>query len=491
MEKDTNTRLDFDMNKSFSRIIMKRSSNYKSFLAILIMLFVEVGQSYSQNAEQKNGFGAFYGIQKYAGSSGDEYSQFSSSDFMAGISYSRYLTKTFDFGLAFSFARLDHYNANYNGGPYFYLNEMYNTNVHLKAKLFREGSLVRPYLLAGFGYNYNDVLRGRNSANDREKFGTTNVPLGGGFKIKLDDNVTFDIETTWNKVLGNFDLESSSKDPDAFMYHTIGLTYAFGKKPTDSDADGVPDYRDRCPDTPRGVQVDEFGCPKDNDADGVPDFMDRCPTVPGLEKFDGCPDRDGDGIEDAFDKCPDVPGVAEFFGCPDSDGDGIPDAQDKCPDAAGLCQFDGCPDRDGDGVPDYIDECPDEAGTVANKGCPEIKKDDIEAINAMLNKVYFDFDKYEVKSESFEALNKIVNILSENPSYKVLIEAHADNIGSNAYNNSLSARRGDAVKNYLISNGINESRLTTQAYGKTRPAASNSTAQGRALNRRVEFTISL
>lgn len=479
------------MNNNSHRNFMKLIFSYKNLLASLFFLFIGAGLTNAQKVEQKNGFSVFFGNQKYAGSAGDEYSRFSTSDFMAGVSYSRYLTKTFDIGLAFSFARLDHYNSNYNGRPYFYINELYNTNLHLKAKLFSEDAPVRPYLLAGFGYNYNDVLQGRNSANTGEKFGTTNVPLGGGFKIKLDDRVSFDIETTWNKVLGNFDFESSSKDPDAFMYHTIGLTYAFGKKPTDTDDDGVPDYRDRCPETPRGVQVDEFGCPKDNDADGVPDFMDRCPSVPGLDKFDGCPDRDGDGIEDAFDKCPDIPGATEFYGCPDRDGDGIPDSEDKCPEVAGLCQFDGCPDRDGDGVPDYLDECPDEPGTVANKGCPEIKKDDIEAINAMLEKVYFDFDKYEVKSESFDALNKIVNILSENPAYKVLIEAHADYIGSNAYNNRLSARRGDAVKNYLILNGINQSRLTTQAYGKTRPAASNSTAQGRALNRRVEFTISL
>jgi outer membrane protein OmpA-like peptidoglycan-associated protein len=485
------TRLDFESNIYSRRNIMKLTYCNKNLLALIALLFIGMGSSLAQNAEQKNGFGVFYGNQKYAGNAGNEYSRLSDSDFMAGISYSRYLSKTFDLGFAFSFARLDHYDSNYNGRPYFYMNEMYNSNAQLKAKLFSEDALVRPYLLAGIGYNYNDVLRGRNSANTREKFGTPNIPVGGGFKIKLDDRVTFDIETTWNKVLGNFDFASSSSGPDAFMYHTIGLNYTFGPKPTDTDGDGVPDYRDRCPDTPRGVQVDEFGCPKDNDADGVPDYMDRCPTVPGLEKFDGCPDRDGDGIEDAFDKCPDVPGVAEFFGCPDRDGDGIPDSADKCADVAGLCQFDGCPDRDGDGVPDYMDECPDEPGTVANKGCPEIKKDDIDAINAMLDKVYFDFDKFEVKSESFDALNKIVNILSENPSYKVLIEAHADNIGSDSYNNRLSARRGDAVKNYLISNGINESRLSSQAYGKARPAASNSTAQGRALNRRVEFTVSL
>lgn len=470
---------------------MKLNYSYKYFLAMLLLLAMTVGTAMAQTADQKNGFGVFYGNQKYAGSSGNEYSRFSDSDFMSGVHYSRYLSKTFDLGLAFSFARLDHYNPSYNGRPYFYMNELYNGNLHLKAKLFSEESVVRPYLLAGIGLNYNDVLRGRNDANTREKFTTPNVPLGIGFKFRLDENITFDVETTWNKVLGNFDHEDSGSGNDAFMFHTIGFTYNFGPKPMDTDGDGVPDYRDRCPDTPLGVRVDEFGCPIDSDGDGVVDYLDRCPTVPGLEKFDGCPDRDGDGIEDAFDKCPDVPGTAEFFGCPDRDGDGIPDNADKCPDVAGLCQFDGCPDRDGDGVPDAIDQCPDVPGTIANNGCPEVRADDIDAINRMLDKVYFDFDKFEIKAESFDALNKIVNILSENPSYQVLVEAHADNIGSDAYNRTLSGRRGEAVKNYLVSNGIGESRITSQALGESRPAADNSTDQGRALNRRVEFTVSL
>src|SRR5690606_18725327 len=119
------------------------------------------------------------------------------------------------------------YNPNYEGRPYFYMNELYNGNIHLKAKLFSEESAVRPYLLAGVGMNFNDVLRGRNDANIREKFATPNVPLGLGFKFRLDENVTFDFETTWNKVLGNFDHEDSGSGSDAFMFHTIGFTYNF------------------------------------------------------------------------------------------------------------------------------------------------------------------------------------------------------------------------------------------------------------------------
>lgn len=470
---------------------MKLNYSYTHFLALAVLLTLAVGTAMGQTEDQKNGFGVFYGNHKYAGSAGNEYTSFSNSDFMAGMQYARYLSNTFDVGLAFSFARLDYYNANYNGRSYIYMNEIYNGNAHIRVKLLREEAPLRPYLLAGVGVNYNDVLLGRNDANTRAKFTTPNIPLGAGFKFRLDDHITFDFETTWNKVLGNFDHENSGSGNDAFMFHTIGFTYNVGPKPADTDGDGITDNQDRCPDTPAGVRVDDFGCPLDSDGDDVPNYLDRCPTVPGLETYDGCPDRDGDGIEDAFDMCPDVPGVAEFFGCSDRDGDGIPDSEDKCPDVAGLCQFDGCPDRDGDGVPDVDDQCPDEPGSIANNGCPEIRKDDLDAINRALENVYFDFDTYEINAPSVASLNKIVNILSENPSYHVLIEAHADNIGSDTHNRTLSGRRGEAVMNYLVSNGIGGARISSQAYGDARPVATNNTAEGRALNRRVTFIIRL
>ena len=89
----------------------------------------------------------------------------------------------------------------------------------------------------------------------------------------------------------------------------------------DSDKDGVPDYLDKCPDTPAGVAVDAQGCPLDSDKDGVPDYLDKCPGTPLGVKVDkvGCPlDSDGDGVPDYLDKCPDTPtGVkVDQNGCP-------------------------------------------------------------------------------------------------------------------------------------------------------------------------------
>ncbi|MBA3585074.1 MAG: thrombospondin type 3 repeat-containing protein [Gemmatimonadetes bacterium] len=112
----------------------------------------------------------------------------------------------------------------------------------------------------------------------------------------------------------------------------VGLTLAlggseedFGRK--DTDFDGVPDSDDLCPNTPRGVIVDETGCPVDSDGDGVPDGLDACPNTPQGATVDerGCPlDSDNDGVYDGLDQCPNTPAGAQVdeTGCPIEEPEG-------------------------------------------------------------------------------------------------------------------------------------------------------------------------
>ncbi len=108
-----------------------------------------------------------------------------------------------------------------------------------------------------------------------------------------------------------------------------------------------------------------------------------------------------------------------------------------------------------------------------------------------LRGIYFDFNKATIKfPESQEALNAAYNILKENPTIKVEIQGHTDNVGSDEYNQKLSEQRAWAVVNYLVQQmGIDASRLIAKGYGETMPKASNDTPEGRALNRRVEFVV--
>lgn len=107
----------------------------------------------------------------------------------------------------------------------------------------------------------------------------------------------------------------------------------------------------------------------------------------------------------------------------------------------------------------------------------------------VINNVFFDFAKADLKPESYYELDQIIKILNDNPQYKLEISGHTDNIGTDEFNMSLSQNRAAAVVNYLISKGINKNRLIAKGYGKTQPVADNSTEIGRQKNRRVEFKI--
>jgi OmpA-OmpF porin, OOP family len=91
--------------------------------------------------------------------------------------------------------------------------------------------------------------------------------------------------------------------------------------------------------------------------------------------------------------------------------------------------------------------------------------------------------------ESFTILDKVARIMKKYPDYNLAIGGHTDNTGSDQFNLDLSERRAKVCYEYLISQGINVSRLSYAGYGSTRPISSNSNETGRYLNRRVEFNL--
>ncbi len=194
----------------------------------------------------------------------------------------------------------------------------------------------------------------------------------------------------------------------------------------DSDGDGIFDHLDKCPNTPKGVEVDAQGCPFDSDGDGVLDYMDKCPNTPK-------------GIQ------------VDDFGCPlDSDHDGVIDNQDQCPNTP--------------------------AGAKVNaQGC------------WVLDNLNFQINKAIISPMAYPTLDAVITVLNNNPNVQIEIHGHTDSTGRVAYNDKLANKRAKAVMNYLVEHGIDANRLTAASFGLHQPIASNDDEAGRALNRRVEL----
>ncbi|MEZ4401012.1 MAG: OmpA family protein [Kofleriaceae bacterium] len=287
----------------------------------------------------------------------------------------------------------------------------------------------------------------------------------------------------------------------------------------DRDGDGYKDDVDACPNEPE--DFDDFedgdGCPEpDNDKDGILDEDDKCPLNPedkdGFEDEDGCPegnknDRDGDGLLDDVDQCPDDPEDFDKFqdedGCPDPDNDqdGILDVDDLCPndpeDMDGWEDEDGCPDPDNDKdrILDNDDRCPNEPetrnGFEDEDGCPDRGRVVVTGTKIeILDKVFFEYNKDVIKSESFPILDAVAATMEGNPDIELIeVQGHTDERGNDAYNLDLSTRRAAAVKRYLVDKGIAQSRLESQGYGETQPLDNRHNESAWAKNRRVEFLI--
>ncbi len=327
------------------------------------------------------------------------------------------------------------------------------TNYHLDALYhFMPDQKLVPYVALGAGATSVDTNRIGTETDFAANY-------GGGLKYFLAENFLLRADVRHLMV---FDDHYNN------LIYTVGATLLIGgktaeaaKMPMDSDGDGVYDDRDRCPGTPAGVSVDNFGCPLDSDKDGVYDYLDKCPKTPKGVKVDtkGCPlDSDKDGVYDYLDKCPGTPAGVKV------DKDGCPPPMDK--------------DTDGDGVLDSVDRCPrtPKGATVNEFGC------------WICEDVYFDVNKAIIKPESYANVDEQVAFLKENKELIVEIQGHTDNTGTKAYNQILSEKRANAVRNYMVKKGISKDRIIAKGYGLTMPLASNDTKAGRAKNRRVQFS---
>ena len=364
------------------------------------------------------------------------------------------------------------------------------------------------YLTTGFEmlqidprYTSNHDLKLPNNESGTYNHLQWAVPIGLGFSIFVSDFVSLDLEGLYHQSGSDYvDDLSKGKWNDSFVSASLGLSiYLSG--PPDEDEDGIIDKLDKDPYRPEDFDgfEDTDGAPDyDNDNDGIPDSRDKAPNDPedkdGFQDEDGVPDpdNDGDGVLDINDKCPgtdktvadsvntkeDVDSFQDTDGCPDpdNDDDGILDIKDKCPGtdqtvAQGIDtkeNYNGIQDDDG---------CPDKK--------PEIQVDKGKSI--ILEGVYFATGSAQLEPNSMVILDKVYRTMQDNSELEVEIRGYTDNTGKYEKNVKLSKARAESVKAYLVSKGIATYRILTRGYGPENPIAPNTSKEGRAKNRRIEF----
>lgn len=292
--------------------------------------------------------------------------------------------------------------------------------------------------------NYNWFLAGglglmNVNTDNGPDFTRPMASLGVGQSWAVGTNDAFRWEVRADQSFGNDTLPNAGLTNFQAL---LGYSWGFGA-PLDSDGDGVADRKDQCPNTPKGAKVDAKGCPLDSDGDGVFDGLDQCPDTPA-------------GVKVNADGCP-----------LDSDGDGIPDYKDACPTVPAPGTVDGCPPKAAEPVPAPVE--------------PSAPR------KLTLDGVNFDNDSAKLRPESIAVLDKAAATLKEWGDVKVEVAGHTDSVNSDAYNNKLSQRRAEAVRAYLVKQGVAADRLTAKGYGESKPVADNKSAAGRAQNRRVEL----
>jgi outer membrane protein OmpA-like peptidoglycan-associated protein len=366
------------------------------------------------------------------------------------------------------------------------------------------GSKLSPYVVGGYQQiSYDSDLESAPEADDDISGPELGVGLIGWVQPRLA------LRAEVRDVMHSFDQPEAEEDArQDNIFFTVGIQYSMGGRSVshDMDGDGVPDDLDACAGTPLGARVDVTGCPIDGDKDGVPDGLDNCENTPRGATVDavGCPsDADKDGVPDGIDKCPDTAAglTVDATGCSsDSDRDGVADGADQCANTPTGARVDavGCPlDEDKDGVPDGLDKCPGTAvsARVDKDGCEiEVSEKETELLDTgkiTIRDINFETAKWTILPDSYKVLDEVGSILVQWPELRVEIGGHADHRGSNEYNLNLSQKRAQAVLDYLTGKfpQITAAQYTAKGYGESQPVAPNTTVEGMARNRRVEFKV--
>jgi outer membrane protein OmpA-like peptidoglycan-associated protein len=381
-------------------------------------------------------------------------------------------------------------------------------------------SSLFPYIFGGAGilnYRYDDHPANMASGTVRNGW-VPYIPMGAGLQYRISQAAQLDLRGTYNQMLtADLSPAVTRRQHDRYWGVLAGVQFTASRPNHDWDKDGLSNSDEKKLGTnPKNSDTDNDGLTdgdevhkyhtdplkKDTDGDGLADGDEvlKYHTDPLLT------DTDGDGLSDFAE-------VTEYHTNPlnkDTDGDGLSDS-------AEVMQYKTDPnkaDTDGDGLADGLEvnkyhtdplKMDTDGGTVPDgleveRGTdPLVSTDDMPATPApqvmmfeldkavVLPGIQFEFNKAVIKPSSEAVLIEAYNSLHDHADIDVEIGGYADAIGSDTYNQILSGKRAESVRQWMINKGIAANRLKSIGYGESNPIASNDTEEGRALNRRIEF----
>ncbi len=372
-----------------------------------------------------------------------------------------------------------------------------------------------PFIYAGAGGLYYDVKQLPQKPTATKLSGwTAFVPAGIGVQFKILDGLVFEASGGYNYIFSknvNGILETKN---DAYLSGLIGLTI-YGESPNaDPDGDGLTNAEEKQLGTnPKVADTDGDGLndgdevhkyktnplKADSDGDGLNDGEEvlKYKTDPNKADTDGDglkdgdevliyktdplkADTDGDGLNDGEE-------VLKYKTDPlkaDTDGDGLNDGEE-------VLKYKTDPlkaDTDGGSVNDGVEVARGTNPLDPSDDVPKKEELKVEAGKAIvLEGVVFETGKSVVTPSSETILEQAYNTLAQNPEIAIEIRGYTDNVGKPKSNVKLSQSRADAVRTWLVAKGIEAERVTAKGYGPENPVAPNTTPEGKAKNRRIEF----
>ena len=316
---------------------------------------------------------------------------------------------------------------------------------------------IQPYITAGAGiFNYTPVLTLANGTvtdfkvNDNGAINELFVPVGLGLKFDLAPGINLDLGYQVNFVYSNnLDGYHYGNTDQKFSYAHAGLEFALGSRSKPQLATHNPvssmrhEYLWENENTRLRLQAQI-------DAEKAQNDRLRADLNAANAMFARLMmDSDSDGVSDYFDKCPNTPRGVKVDGA-------------------------GCP------LPVAIATPP------VTK--VYITEEDRRVVREAVRNLEFDFNKATIRPHSFPTLDNLAQLLI-NKKFSLKLAGYTDNVGGVAFNLRLSRERAESVKTYLVGKGVSDSQIQAEGYGKAHPIATNKTAKGRQINRRVEFTL--